>query len=495
MKLLIALALLSELVYLSIVLLGDLRPHIPIYLVCYGVLFTLYAVGAGAIFLRQGPQPAQSQVLDRESEASFRKPHQLSDLVKRLRDLSGHHVLLVGGACSVLFNITLLFGPPTLSDDIYRYVWDGRVAAAGINPYRYAPQSEELSHLRDASIYPYINHKEVPTVYPPVSQMVFVALQKLGGGIYGFKVGFMSLNLLTMAVLFLILRALQMNPVRLLIYAWNPLVLMEFSHSGHSDIIGIFLMLLALLLIIRGKSIWSYIVLALSFLTKFLSLLFLPFFTLHRRQSRILPPLLFGAVTLLLYLPYSEVGLKLFAGLGVYSDKWAFNSSVFAVINTGIRHLLELCRSTGAMSTLLGPFVNDANASLKLAKLAIGLIFGCSYVYYMLRLQRDLDREGEIWFFKLGFVLFGMFIILNPTVHPWYLTWMVPFLVIYPNRAWILFTGLAGLSYWVLNDYWDAGVWHEAHWVRAVEYLPFFALLFFDAAQKRAEMLRLPRPG
>ena len=74
----------------------------------------------------------------------------------------------------LLFRATLLPASPTLSDDIYRYVWDGRVQAAGINPYRYAPASEALAHLRDGTIYPGVNHREIPTIYPPAAQALFL---------------------------------------------------------------------------------------------------------------------------------------------------------------------------------------------------------------------------------------------------------------------------------------------------------------------------------
>src|ERR1041385_8962260 len=79
-------------------------------------------------------------------------------------------VLVLAG----IFRLSILFAPPYLSDDIYRYVWDGRVQAAGINPYHYIPAAPELAHLRDDAIYPRINRREwAHTIYPPVAQVVF----------------------------------------------------------------------------------------------------------------------------------------------------------------------------------------------------------------------------------------------------------------------------------------------------------------------------------
>ena len=70
---------------------------------------------------------------------------------------------------------------PRTSDDAYRYVWDGRVQAAGINPYRYAPADPALAELRDDAIFPKINRAEYAvTIYPPVAQMFFFLVTRLG---------------------------------------------------------------------------------------------------------------------------------------------------------------------------------------------------------------------------------------------------------------------------------------------------------------------------
>ena len=80
---------------------------------------------------------------------------------------------------------------------------------------------------------------------------------------------------------------------------------------------------------------------------------------------------------------------------------------------------------------------------------------------------------------------FGGFFLLSPTAHPWYLCWLLPFLVVVPNRAWLLLTGLVGLSYWILIDYSKTGIWQETSWVKWVEYSPFYFLLVFDGIKNR----------
>src|SRR5215203_3915757 len=77
-----------------------------------------------------------------------------------IRARSSNSTLLIAVAFAIVFRLSILFAPPYLSDDIYRYVWDGRVQAAGVNPYRYIPAAPELTHLRDDAIYPRINRKD-----------------------------------------------------------------------------------------------------------------------------------------------------------------------------------------------------------------------------------------------------------------------------------------------------------------------------------------------
>lgn len=85
---------------------------------------------------------------------------------------------LVGGA--------MLLAPPVLSDDVYRYVWEGRVWAHGSSPYRYAPDHPELYSLRDAG-WDQLNNRSLTTIYPPLAQALFWLAYKLTGSILGFK--------------------------------------------------------------------------------------------------------------------------------------------------------------------------------------------------------------------------------------------------------------------------------------------------------------------
>jgi hypothetical protein len=108
-------------------------------------------------------------------------------IVTRARPSNSTLMIAIGFA--VLFRVSILFTPPYLSDDIYRYIWDGRVQAAGINPYRYIPAAPELTQLRDATIYPKINRRDYAhTIYPPVAQVVFLLTTRISESVVWMKV-------------------------------------------------------------------------------------------------------------------------------------------------------------------------------------------------------------------------------------------------------------------------------------------------------------------
>jgi len=133
-------------------------------------------------------------------------------------------VLVVAVAC----RLTLLVAPPTLSTDAYRYVWDARVASAGISPYARAPSAPDLAALRDDRIYPHLNHPTWQTVYPPGAQLFFRVVYALApDSVMAMKTAMGLAELATLAVLVSLLGALGLPLTRVAVYAWNPLVLVE----------------------------------------------------------------------------------------------------------------------------------------------------------------------------------------------------------------------------------------------------------------------------
>ncbi|MFQ5606135.1 MAG: glycosyltransferase 87 family protein, partial [bacterium] len=399
-KILIGLALVSEMCYLMIAAIPNLRLQIPLYLLCYGLVFIFYWIAA---------------VLFCDFKRTARSGEEGTRWIKKIRrklaedKISSKELITVGLVFGVIFRLTLLFSAPSLSDDIYRYIWDGKVASQGINPYHYAPNAHELEPLRDTSIYPRINHKEISTIYPPVNQLVFWGLYKFDPSVLGFKAAFLGFDILTIVVLLLILKQLKINLNQALIYVWNPLIIVEIAGSGHADIIGILLLTLALWFLITNRPLRSNFTLVLSFLTKFISILFLPFFAMRKRENKFAFILLFIVFVTLLYLPYADAGKHLFSGLFVYADKWQANSSIFSLIKSSAKSLIperwiiKLMIEPAGMSPDPETIASrGTDLALLVSKSIVTLIFTAIFLHFLIRFKKDLKKEGDFWIFKLG---------------------------------------------------------------------------------------------
>ena len=444
---LVVLGLGQVLGYLLLLSLGNLRVAIVACEVAFFLNFLLY--GASLFLLKTcQPQPQETDADRKKSDPFLNKRAVITTIV----------------FFAVCFRIVLWLSPPTLSDDIYRYIWEGRLVSMGINPFEYAPDAPQLEHMRDQEIFPQINHKNFVTIYPPLNQFMFSVSTQLHPSIKMMKLTFVIFDLLTMVVLMLTLFTLKTDLNRIIIYAWNPLIIMEFAGSGHLESAAIFFLMLSFYLFIKGKNFSSILSLALSFLGKLLPLIFLPFIL---QKKKVLSTLLFVIVICVAYLPFLGAGRKLFQSLIIYSNEWVFNGSLYSLF---IWILPSPATARGMSAILL--------------VLTIGVLFFWSR-------KRHLDTDKQSIYF-IGFIVLGLLLLVTPVLHPWYVCWIVPFLVIYPNRAWILLTGSVFLSYWVLKGYVASGVWEENLLVVTLEYVPFYGLLLFDGIQgfrKRSQRL------
>ena len=179
-------------------------------------------------------------------------------------------VIFILGLAAIM-RAMLLFAPPH-STDIYRYVWDGRVQADGINPYLYIPEDPALAHLRDdGDIYPHINRRSyAPTIYPPAAQIVFAAVAHIAQTVTMMKAAMLAFEALAIGAILALLKARAMPLAFVALYAWHPLALWEVAGSGHVDIVGVALLLVSLLLAERGNRIAAGFALGAAFLAKYL---------------------------------------------------------------------------------------------------------------------------------------------------------------------------------------------------------------------------------
>jgi alpha-1,6-mannosyltransferase len=200
----------------------------------------------------------------------------------------------------------VLLSDPLLSSDIYRYVWDGKVQAAGINPYRYVPADPALASLRDGTIFPHINRATTAvTIYPPVAQFFFLIVTRIGENVTVMRLALVGCEAVTVAIIALFLRRMNQPMTRVVAYLWHPLPLWEIASSGHVDALMLALMLLGLWIALSGHALRGAALIAFSVLVKpYVA----PVLAGIWRPWDLKMPLVVIAIITLCYLPYLSVG-------------------------------------------------------------------------------------------------------------------------------------------------------------------------------------------
>ena len=341
-----------------------------------------------------------------------------------------------------------LFAPQALSTDAFRYVWDGRVQAAGINPYRYIPVDPALSALRDDSIYPNINRADYAhTIYPPTAQIAFLGIERISDSILGMKLAMLAFDMLTISCLIALLRRRGMPTTRVLLYAWHPLPVWEFAGTGHIDALAIGLLMLAFLAASRRAALWTGIALAAATLVKFYPVVVGP--ALYRRWDWRMP-LAFTVTLMLLYVPYLSVGPAVFGFLSGYAQEEGLKSG------EGI-FLWSLLRSGVRAPEYAAQYYVPVAAFLLLA------------VAVWLQFTHRLRTSGT-WSAALG--LASLFTLLISPHDPWYFTWLVPFLCFRLTAAHVWLTTACTLMYVLPHPTGVA--------VQSLLYVPFIVLLLLQ---------------
>jgi hypothetical protein len=340
---------------------------------------------------------------------------------------SGRPILLVILAIAVLSRIATLALPPYLSSDIYRYIWDGRVQAAGINPYRYIPADDALAALRDSAIYPNINRANYAhTIYPPAAEMLFFLVTRVSEQLTAMKLAMLAFDLATIGLILVLLRSMGAPLSRVVIYAWHPLSVWEVAGSGHVDAAMIFCLTLALLARQRGWLALSGIALALATLVKFLPVVAAP--ALYRRWDWRMPAA-FIATIVVLYLPYLAVGKGALGFLPNYLQEERLTSG------SGF-YLLSLLAFVTGIDLPARPYLVIAASILTAAALFVLFRPGAA--------QRDA-ASGTL-------ILALVFFFLVTPHYPWYFLWLLPLLCLVPYWPALLLSAAAGALYFVIEE-------------------------------------------
>ncbi len=349
---------------------------------------------------------------------------------------------------ALLMRLPLLALPPALSADMSRYLWDGKVAATGRNPYALAPEAAELSSLRDEA-WQRLPHRNVPTVYPPLAMAAFSIASRLPFPVLAWKLLATGADLLACWLLLRLARALGLPEGRVAWYAWNPLVALEVAGMGHVDALGVAAMVGAVLWLLprhlpRSHRVGAAATLAAAgVLAKLVPLAAFPLWARHSgRPWRFLA--MAGSLVTLAFLPVlGATGIP--PGLITYGVSWEFNGPLYEplwrLIDT-VGLAPALARGLDGLKVWTGVWEawNPVYPYLYprfLAKLVLAAGAGLA-VLFSLRERDPVAGTGR---------LFGRLLLLSATVYPWYLLWVLPWAALRKDAAWLALSGLILLSY------------------------------------------------
>ena len=376
---------------------------------------------------------------------------------------------------ALLFRAILLFSNPIQEDDFYRYLWDGKVVASGLNPYGVAPSAVEEKKEgtqqyvaiteRDevfTLILARVNHPWAPTIYPPLAQGIFgIAALVAPGSLIGLRILFLAFDLSCCLLIISLLRRSNLPACLVVVYAWSPLVVKEIMNSAHYDVAPTFFLLLALVALLHRWWKSAFVSLALAALGKLYPLLLVPLFLWRMKASAgwsraVGGVVILSAVILAGYAPFLGAGAGLWQGTVMFAEQWQTNSFLFPLL-----------------------------ALLAWDRWAANGVVGVLLIVTLFIVPRRHDLTDDRSFLWGNFVVLGVLFLLSPVGDPWYFVWLTPFLCFFPAPSWILLSGLLGLYY--MSFYF---MYHDMketfRWIVWLEYLPFYGLLIQEWCSARS---------
>lgn len=361
-----------------------------------------------------------------------------------------------GIGAGLIFRLLFLFAIPALSDDYFRFVWDGRLLLAGENPYLYLPAhylSESAPSLAGITpdLFRQLNSPEYYSVYPPVLQAVFwlaaaISPDSLMGSIIVMRVIILAAEAGSILLLLRLLRRMALPDRYVHLYALNPLVILELTGNLHMEALMIFFLLLCLYQLHFQRILIAAILFAFAVGAKLLPLMFLPFVWRRLGFRRFVT---FGAVLLatlaVLFFPLLSLELlgNFWQSIDLYFQRFEFNASVYYLLRwLGFR-------LTGYNQVaVIGPLLSLATLVSVLALAAVKKLGSVR------RLAGYMAAALTVYLF------------LSTTVHPWYLTTLVALTAMSQFRFATVWSCLAIFSYSAYHN----STYTENLWLVLLEY-------------------------
>jgi hypothetical protein len=365
--------------------------------------------------------------------------------------------IVIGFAVALRFE--MVFADPFSSSDIYRYVWDGIVQHAHVNPYRYVPGNAALTWLRapNQDVFDNINRRDYAhTIYPPVAQMTYWVVTALSPTVSAMKAAMVGFECVTVGALLALLRYLGRPRVEIVMYAWCPLLVWEIGGAGHLDAAVFAWIALALLFRYREQPVWTGLFLGLAVFTKFYPLVLFP--ALYKRGDWKMPAVVV-AVGSVGYAVYSSVGMGVFGFLAGYSKEEG--------IDSGARYfLLELVQHVRGLAAVpvsaYMVFCVAVMGGISVWAWRNATVEDCKTLLYGQPAHDGrtvMNGAPEVVpvpaYLRAAMMLaFAMMLLFSPH-YPWYVIWLVPFFVLVPSLPLLVY--LMGFFYLFTTQLADPG--------------------------------------
>lgn len=356
-------------------------------------------------------------------------------------------------AIAIAARIALIFSTPNLSDDYFRFIWDGKLIANGINPFDYLPNElrESIFYQSNLLLINGMNSPEYYSIYPPALQFIFFISSYLSFGNISANLVLLKIFILvfesgTIFLLINLLKHFHLPKTRIFLYALNPLILTELSGNIHFEAGMIFFMLLTLYLILQNKLFLAAISFTIAVSIKLIPLLFLPaiFFYLKTKKGFI-----FSFSTLILIiissLPFFynwEQLFHFFTSFQLYFQKFEFNASLYYVFR------------------YIGIKLTGYNQIAIIGKILPFIVMISALVFALKRNKNSIQLPIKLFWTLSIYLLFASI------VHPWYLCPLIAFSVFTNYRFIILLSGLSVVSYFA----YSSNLYTENYYLIAIEY-------------------------
>ncbi len=372
---------------------------------------------------------------------------------------------------AAIIPLILVFSEPNLSDDIFRFIWDGLCTLSRISPYRFIPRdvSADLLGPQQQFLFEHLNSPDYFSVYPTISQAFFALIVKLTGDFYFqivvLKIMYYALHLLGAIAICKVFNGMSLNVKPLALYYLNPLVIVEGIGNLHAEINMVSFLFISLYLWYNKKYWFSAFMYACAINVKLIPIFFLGYFLVRYQNKKMISFLLkVGLFSFLLFLPviYGLINGGFLESIDLYFRKFEFNASVYY----SLREIGDVITGYNLIA-YLGPI------------LFLAFIFISFYKWW-----KENESKGLLHFMKTNERVMIIYLLLSTIVHPWYIIPLLGINVFLRRRYIIVWSYLISLTY--IN--YSYNPYSENMWVVFLEYGVVFMFGLYEYKNREAQL-------